>query len=200
MTTKEIAVLTGLSHRRVEQLVKEIYPEIVVNGRKTILNKDQSKLIVSELRKKGFISEPRNLCEVGDIPSINCEVALSDNLQVDKMDKLITALNRHSDLMEKAIPLLLESNQPKQLEYKPKRAKNKRVHKVKSGSYRGISCPTYDIENRQFIIRPSSYEAGVLTINPYDPTNPEWHQPPVHRITTKFYTIERCVAWMEKNL
>jgi hypothetical protein len=85
MTTKEIAVLTGLNNKTILRVIDKLFPDMIKNGKRTILNKEQARLVVSELRKKGFISEPRNLCEVGDIPSQNVKVdnEPSQNVKVD---------------------------------------------------------------------------------------------------------------------
>lgn len=53
MTIKEISELTGLSDDTIRNKIKDLYPNIIKNGKKTYLKKEETINVVAELRKKG---------------------------------------------------------------------------------------------------------------------------------------------------
>lgn len=82
MTAREIAEIAGLSVDTVQKKIKELYPEIVEQRKRTVLNKTQSIEIMKELRKKNFIL-PQNSA---DLPQNS-----ADN-RLDRLEQLMEKL------------------------------------------------------------------------------------------------------------
>ncbi len=99
MTIKEISELTGLSDDTVRNKIKDLYPNIIKNGKKTYLKKEETINVVAELRKKGFIQ-----------PTENLEVA-PKNSEVDRLDRLESLVEKLIEIIPKMI-----NNNVKQIE------------------------------------------------------------------------------------
>ena len=82
MTAREIAEIAGLSVDTVQKKIKELYPEIVEQRKRTVLNKTQSIEVMKELRKKNFIL-PQNSA---DLPQNS-----ADN-RLDRLEQLMEKL------------------------------------------------------------------------------------------------------------
>lgn len=82
MTAREIAKIAGLSVDTVQKKIKELYPEIVEQRKRTVLNKTQSIEVMKELRKKNFIL-PQNSA---DLPQNS-----ADN-RLDRLEQLMEKL------------------------------------------------------------------------------------------------------------
>jgi hypothetical protein len=73
MTIKQMAEVAGVSPDTVSRKVKEMYPDRVKNGRPTNLVQSEAITVMSELRKKNFVSPLQNAevarqnAEVGSI-------------------------------------------------------------------------------------------------------------------------------------
>lgn len=61
MTTKEIAEAAGVSAETVRAKGKELFPDRLVNGRRTEFNQKEAISIMAELRKKGFVQPTENM-------------------------------------------------------------------------------------------------------------------------------------------
>jgi len=83
MTTKEIAEIAGVSVDTVQKKIKELYPEIVEQRKRTVLNKTQAIEVMKDLRKKNFIL-PQNSA---DLPQNSADSRL-DRLE-SLMEKLL---------------------------------------------------------------------------------------------------------------
>ena len=83
MTTKEIAEVAGVSVDTVQKKIKEMFPEIVEQRKKTVLNKMQAIEVMKDLRKKNFIL-PQNSA---DLPQNSADSRL-DRLE-SLMEKLL---------------------------------------------------------------------------------------------------------------
>ena len=83
MTTKEIADIAGVSVDTVQKKIKEMFPEIVEQRKKTVLNKMQAIEVMKDLRKKNFIL-PQNSA---DLPQNSADSRL-DRLE-SLMEKLL---------------------------------------------------------------------------------------------------------------
>ena len=83
MTVKEIAEIAGVSVDTVQKKIKELYPEIVEQRKRTVLNKTQAIEVMKDLRKKNFIL-PQNSA---DLPQNSADSRL-DRLE-SLMEKLL---------------------------------------------------------------------------------------------------------------
>jgi hypothetical protein len=83
MTVKEIADVAGVSVDTVQKKIKEMFPEIVEQRKKTVLNKMQAIEVMKDLRKKNFIL-PQNSA---DLPQNSADSRL-DRLEMI-MEKLL---------------------------------------------------------------------------------------------------------------
>jgi histone H3/H4 len=82
MTVREISEIAGVSVDTVQKKIKELYPEIVEQRKRTVLNKTQAIDIMKELRKKNFIL-PQNSA---DLPQNSADSRL------DRLEQLIEKL------------------------------------------------------------------------------------------------------------
>ena len=106
MTIKEISELTGLSYGTIRKKIKDLYPNIIKNGKKTYLKKEETINVVAELRKKGFIQPTENL----EVAPKNSEVA-PKNSEVDRLDRLESLVEKLIEIIPKMI-----NNNVKQIE------------------------------------------------------------------------------------
>jgi histone H3/H4 len=83
MTVREIAEIAGVSVDTVQKKIKEMFPEIVEQRKKTVLNKMQAIEVMKDLRKKNFIL-PQNSA---DLPQNSADSRL-DRLE-SLMEKLL---------------------------------------------------------------------------------------------------------------
>ena len=83
MTVREIAEIAGVSVDTVQKKIKELYPEIVEQRKRTVLNKTQAIEVMKDLRKKNFIL-PQNSA---DLPQNSADSRL-DRLEM-LMEKLL---------------------------------------------------------------------------------------------------------------
>jgi hypothetical protein len=56
MTIKELADIAGVSRDTIRRVVKKLYPDEIVNGKKTMLNDIQCQVVMMEARKKNMVS------------------------------------------------------------------------------------------------------------------------------------------------
>ncbi len=82
MTVREIAEIAGVSVDTVQKKIKEMFPEIVEQRKKTVLNKMQAIEVMKDLRKKNFIL-PQNSA---DLPQNSADSRL------DRLESLIQKL------------------------------------------------------------------------------------------------------------
>lgn len=101
MTIKEIAEVAGVSAETVRSKGKELYPDRIINGIKTVFSREQSIKIMSELRVKGAIMPTENLPQ-------NMEVVTRSDLAA--FGTAIVA-----EMMKQFLPLI--QNQTKQFEF-----------------------------------------------------------------------------------
>jgi len=63
MTTKQMADAAGVSTDTVTRKIKELFPQLVENRKKTVLNQGQALKVMSEIRKVNFV-QPQNALEL----------------------------------------------------------------------------------------------------------------------------------------
>ena len=104
MTTKEIAEIAGVSAETVRAKTREIFPEKIKNGKRTVFLQKEAVTIMAELRKKGFVQATENL----EVPTENFEV-------VTRSDLAAFGASIVSEIMKQFLPIL--QNQPKQIDF-----------------------------------------------------------------------------------
>lgn len=108
MTIKQIAEIAQLTPETVRAKGKELFPDRFAKGVKTVFNQKESMIIMSELRKKGFIQPTENLYQ----PTENMEVA-----RIDRLESMVEILVKSMASIPAQI-IQIANNQPKQIEFK----------------------------------------------------------------------------------
>jgi len=93
MTIKEIMELTGLSKSTVTRGIKDIYPFSIEKGKKTNLTKQESKIVIMNLKKRGIFKDNQNESE----PVQNESVLIQNEpdkfmLAIESMNNLASAI------------------------------------------------------------------------------------------------------------
>jgi DNA-binding Lrp family transcriptional regulator len=100
MTVKQIADLFGVSRDTVLRAIKEIFPDKIIPGKRTLLNKQECISVGEKIRKPGYIQPTQNATQ---------------NAYVTKDDLKAFAKEIVSETIKQIMPII---NQAKQLEEK----------------------------------------------------------------------------------
>jgi hypothetical protein len=103
MTVKELSKLFNVSDETIKNVIRELYPELMQKGKRTILDKEKCFAIGEIVRKPGYIQPTNNL----PVPT--------NNLYVTKDDLKAFAKEIVSETIKQIMPII---NQPKQIEEK----------------------------------------------------------------------------------
>lgn len=105
MTIKEIAEITGANRQYITRKIKELYPELVKHGKKTIIPPEYQRDIIMKIKKSNAVgfADNHNIVQKSSLHSTKVQSERLDRLEI-MVEKLI-----------EAIPLLINNNQ-KQLE------------------------------------------------------------------------------------
>lgn len=89
MTVREIAEIAGVSTETVRIKTRELFPEKIKNGKRTVFLQKEAVKIMADLRKKGFVQATENL----EVPTKNLEVkSLDVNNRLDRLEQLVEKL------------------------------------------------------------------------------------------------------------
>ena len=89
MTVREIAEIAGVSTETVRAKTRELFPDKIKNGKRTVFLQKEAVTIMADLRKRGFIQATENL----EVPTENLEVKPAEvNSRLDRLESLMEKL------------------------------------------------------------------------------------------------------------
>ena len=90
MTIKEIAGLAGVTGQTVRNTVKKIFPELLENGKETLLKRHEAVAIMAAIRKKADIQPTKTF----EVPTKTFEASKIDRLEnmVENLCKAVMAM------------------------------------------------------------------------------------------------------------
>jgi len=108
MTIKEMAEIAGVSAETIRAKGKELYPDRIINGIKTVFTREQAVKIMAEIRVKGAMIPTENLSQ-------NLQVHRQDADVVTKADMAAFGASIVQEMMKQFLPLI-QNRQPTMIE------------------------------------------------------------------------------------
>lgn len=130
MNVKELSSLFNVSESTVKRIIRDVYPDKMQNGKRTILTKTESIILGEYIRKTGYIQ-----------PVQNEQVAIqNEQAYLTKDDLKDFGKSLVQEMFKQIIPLI-QNNQPKQIENKPKLTITEYIKKnnITSYNYQALS-------------------------------------------------------------
>jgi hypothetical protein len=121
MTVKELSNLFDVSAETVKRVIREMFPDKMENGKRTVLNEEECVKLGSEIRKKGYIQPTQN----EQVPTQNEQV-------INQFTKALEIFSKTLDSIDKRLFNLENKqieNKTKQIEYIPEMTIRQRVVK-----------------------------------------------------------------------
>ena len=108
MTVKELANVAGVSTDTIRREISKTFPTAVKKGVKTDLTNDQSKIIMSHVKKRNMVSVPT---QNADVPTQNADVMGMFKLMMEQQQTFMVAMLGEIKNISKP---QLQLDQPKQ--------------------------------------------------------------------------------------